>query len=141
MPCWGKWGIGWCQQRAAYIPVQGRETNRDALGAPGRGNRRRVRRLPDGQVREKNSPALGGRAVRLSRPIAAELPGRSWRFFEEPRREEIRQRRQKRCGAGQEPGYRRANLGKRLKEAAQLWFQEARLARRARVDGGLSRGS
>src|ERR1035437_4081807 len=99
MPCWGRWGIGWCQQKAVYIPARGRETNRDALRAPERAKTRRVRRRPDGQVREKNSSDLALRAVRLSRPIAAELPGRRRRFCEEPRREESRRRRQKRGSA------------------------------------------
>src|ERR1019366_504627 len=46
MPCWGRWGIGWCQQKAVYIPARGRETNRDALRAPERANRPRSRDKP-----------------------------------------------------------------------------------------------
>src|ERR1700688_4536837 len=111
MRCWGRWGIGWCQQKAVYIPARGLEINRGARLAPARGNRRRARRIPDSPVKEESSRSLTLRAVRLSRPVTAELPGRSRRFWEEPRREESRQRQQKRGSARDESGYRLADLG------------------------------
>jgi len=71
--------------------------------------------------------------------MGAELRGRRWRFGQEPRRKERRQRRQKCRGAADEPGYRRADLlGNLVKGAAQLWSQEAGAAQRTRVGGGLS---
>src|SRR6266852_7956323 len=101
MLSWGRWVIGWCPQKPAYIPARARETNWGGLRAPARGNRPRALPLPDSPVQDENSPVfLEGWAVRLSRPMAAELPWRRRRLCEEPRGQELRQRWQKRSHAG-----------------------------------------
>ena len=75
--------------------------------------------------------ARTGRALRRRRS----------RFREKPRREDIRQCRHERSGALQEAGDDlRASLCNLVKEAAQLWSQEARAAHCVR-GGGHSRPS